>query len=233
MAYGSATVQGASASHPGNTWVNIVGRTLDTQMLNFGFLGLAKMEQGVFDVMAELKAKTFIIDAIPDLIGNPMVITERVEAGVRILRAASQCPILLVESPGLPDRLIRPDEDALHTAANACLRQAYDELHAAGCCNIFYMTQEELGLTADDFTDGIDVNDLGMKHYAEAYLKKLAYIEEHKEVVPDGVESLTPNPSPIENGAVYDLGGRCVPSEAKWSKDIRIVGGKKRLVDRK
>ena len=81
--------------------------------------------------------------------------------------------------------------------------------------------------------DGIDVNDLGMKHYAEAYLRKLVYIDEHKEVVPDDIGYLTPSPSPIENGAVYDLGGRCVPSEAKWSKDIRIVGGKKRLVDRK
>ena len=42
--------------------------------------------------------------------------------------------------------------------------------------NLFYMTQEELGLNEEDFLDGINPSDLGMKHYAAAYAKKLAYI---------------------------------------------------------
>ena len=84
------------------------------------------------------------------------------------------------------------------------------------------MTQEEIGLVADDFLDGIDVNDLGMKRYADVYLKKLAYIEENKEDL-DAIERVE---APMkETGAVYDLNGRRVGSNLQ--KGIYIRNGKK------
>ncbi|MBP3764721.1 MAG: hypothetical protein J6H19_02970 [Bacteroidaceae bacterium] len=222
VAYGGGVVQGASASHPGNTWTNIVGRALGVPVLNFGFMGLAKLDQGIFDVMAELMPRAFIIDAMPDMLNTPDAIVERVVAGVKTLRAANQRPILLVESPGVPDKLIRPNVEALHTAANAKLKEAYDQLVDEGYHNLFYMTQEEIGLVADDFLDGIDVNDLGMKRYADVYLKKLAYIEENKEDL-DAIERVE---APVkETGAVYDLNGRRVGGNLQ--KGIYIRNGRK------
>ncbi len=226
VAYGGGTVQGASASHPGNTWTNIVGRALDLPVVNLGFMGMAQLDKGVFDVMAELKPQAFIIDAMPDMLSNIDDIVDRVLAGVKTLRAVNQRPILLVESPGTPDKLIRPDVQALHTAANAKLKEAYDQLISEGYHNIFYMTEEEIGLTDDDFVDGIDVNDLGMKRYAEVYLQKLAYIEENKEDLLDAIDRVE---APVkENGATYDLNGRRVGDNLQ--KGIYIRNGKKFVV---
>ncbi len=223
VAYGGGTVQGASASHPGNTWTNIVGRALDLPVVNLGFMGMAQLDKGVFDVMAELKPQAFIIDAMPDMLSNIDNIVNRVLTGVKTLRAVNQRPILLVESPGTPDKLIRPDVQALHTAANAKLKEAYDQLISEGYHNIFYMTEEEIGLTDDDFVDGIDVNDLGMKRYAEVYLQKLAYIEENKEDLLDAIDRVE---APVkENGATYDLNGRRVGDNLQ--KGIYIRNGKK------
>ena len=122
----------------------------------------------------------------------------------------------------MPDKLIRPNVEALHTAANAKLKEAYNQLVDEGYHNLFYMTQEEIGLVADDFLDGIDVNDLGMKRYADVYLKKLAYIEENKEDL-DAIERVE---APVkETGAVYDLNGRRVGSNLQ--KGIYIRNGRK------
>ena len=228
VAYGSAVVAGASASHVGNSWTNMLGRALDTQVLNFGYATQVKLEEGMFAVLAELKAKVFIIDAMPDMINNVSNIKSGILAGVKTLRAVNQRPILLVESPGTADKLIRPELEARHTAANAELRKAYDELTEAGYHNIFYMTQEEIGLTADDFLDGIDVNDLGMKHYAEAYLKKLAYIEQHKENIPDGITDLEATKG---TGKVYDLTGRPA-NEKHLTKGVYIRNGKKEAISK-
>ena len=90
------------------------------------------------------------------------------------------------------------------------------------------MTQEEIGLTADDFLDGIDVNDLGMKHYAEAYLKKLAYIEQHKENIPDGISDLEATKG---TGKVYDLTGRPA-NEKHLTKGVYIRNGKKEAISK-
>lgn len=207
IAYGGASVQGASASHPGNIWTNIVGRALDIPVMNFGFMNLAKLDKSVFNVLSELTPQVYIIDAMADMKAEPEAIVSRILEDVEILRAANQSPILLVESPGVPDKIIQPKEEALYVAANAQLKEAYNQLKAAGYYNIFYMTQEELGLGEDDFLDGVDVNDLGMKRYADAYLKKLAYIEANKEIVPDAVNEVT---TPAKSSSFYDLGGRRV-----------------------
>ena len=223
VAYGGGTVQGASASHPGNTWTNIVGRALDLPVVNLGFMGMAQLDKGAFDVMAELKPQAFIIDAMPDMLSKIDDIVDRVLTGVKTLRAVNQRPILLVESPGTPDKFIRPDVQALHTAANAKLKEAYDQLIDEGYHNIFYMTEEEIDLTDDDFVDGIDVNDLGMKRYAEVYLQKLAYIEENKENILDAIDRVE---APVkENGVTYDLNGRRVGDNLQ--KGIYIRNGKK------
>lgn len=205
VAYGSGTVQGASASHPGNTWTNIVGRALDIQVLNFGFMDMAKLESRVFDVLAELNPKAYIIDAMTDMQSSSNYIVERVVAGVTTIRATRNCPILLVESPGTPDKLIHPATEVLHTEANAKLKEAYNQLKEEGFRNIFYLSQEEIGLTSDNFLDATHVNDLGMKRYAEVYLAKLAYIEEHLEG-PDAIDEVV-NDKP-SNGKWYDLNGR-------------------------
>lgn len=234
VVYGSSAVQGSSASRPGNSWTNMLGRELDAQVVNLGFADHAKLDEGIFKVMADLKPRVFIIDAMPDMKTIPQLIKERVMAGVKILQAMTNRPVLLVESPGAPDRLIRPGEDELHTKANEQLREAYDQLTQDGYTNLFYMSQEELGLNEEDFLDGINPTDLGMKHYAAAYAKKLAYIEENKDPIIDAVEAVEYNfrtPELPNSRTVYDLQGRkiSIPS-GQLPKGLYIINGKKTVI---
>lgn len=234
VVYGSSAVQGSSASRPGNSWTNMLGRELDAQIVNMGFADNAKLDEGIFKVMADLKPRVFIIDAMPDMKTIPQLIKERVMAGVKILQAMTNRPVLLVESPGAPDRLIRPGEDELHTKANEQLREAYDQLTQDGYTNLFYMSQEELGLNEEDFLDGINPTDLGMKHYAAAYAKKLAYIEENKDPIIDAVEAVEYNfrtPELSNSRTVYDLQGRkiLIPS-GQLPKGLYIINGKKTVI---
>ena len=234
VVYGSSAVQGSSASRPGNSWTNMLGRELDAQVVNLGFADNAKLDEGIFRVMAGLKPRVFIIDAMPDMKAVPQLIKERIVAGVKLLQAMTNRPVLLVESPGAPDRLIRPAEEELHTRANEQLREAYDQLTQDGYTNLFYMSQEELGLNEEDFLDGINPTDLGMKHYAAAYAKKLAYIEENKDPIIDAVEAVEYNfrtPELSNSRTVYDLQGRkiSIPS-GQLPKGLYIINGKKTVI---
>ena len=233
VVYGSSAVQGSSASRPGNSWANMLGRELDAQIINMGFADNAKLDEGIFKVMADLKPRVFIIDAMPDMKTMPQLIKERVVAGVKILQAMTNRPVLLVESPGAPDRLIRPGQDELHTKANEQLREAYDQLTQDGYTNLFYMTQEELGLNEEDFLDGINPSDLGMKHYAAAYAKKLAYIEENKDPIIDAVETIEDRSqaADLKSQTIYDLQGRKVTG-TQLSEGLYIINGKKIVIEK-
>ena len=233
VVYGSSAVQGSSASRPGNSWANMLGRELDAQIVNMGFADNAKLDEGIFKVMADLKPRVFIIDAMPDMKTMPQFIKERVVAGVKILQAMTNRPVLLVESPGAPDRLIRPGQDELHTKANEQLREAYDQLTQDGYTNLFYMTQEELGLNEEDFLDGINPSDLGMKHYAAAYAKKLAYIEENKDPIIDAVEAIEDKSqaTDLKSQTIYDLQGRKVTG-TQLSEGLYIINGKNIVIEK-
>lgn len=233
VVYGSSAVQGSSASRPGNSWANMLGRELDAQIVNMGFADNANLDEGIFKVMADLKPRVFIIDAMPDMKTIPQLIKERVVAGVKILQAMTNRPVLLVESPGAPDRLIRPGQDELHTKANEQLREAYDQLTQDGYTNLFYMTQEELGLNEEDFLDGINPSDLGMKHYAAAYAKKLAYIEENKDPIIDAVEAIEDKSqaADLKSQTIYDLQGRKVTG-TQLSEGLYIINGKKIVIEK-
>ena len=180
VVYGSSIAQGCSASRPGMAWPTIVGRELNSNVINLGFSGSAMMESGVFDMLAELKnAKLFIIDPIPNIKSNPTAIVSRTLDGVKKLRAVSKAPILLVESLGNSNKVMQPNEENIDAAGNKRLKDAYAEIQDLGIKNVFYLTEEEIGLTEDGMIEGTHPNDIGMREYADAYVAKINWLFEH------------------------------------------------------
>lgn len=229
VVYGSSAVEGGSATHPGNIWTSRVGRELNTNVVNMGLFDRAKLEDSVMSVLGELDAEMFIIDAVPDLTDQVSAIQEKVESAVRTLRKTTQAPILLTEGPGSVDSMAVTYYDSIQNEANARLRAAYNSLQKAGVRNLFYMTRNELALTEDAMSDGINPNDIGMKEYADAYVKKIKYIRENKENIPEGIGRLKDESA---RSAVYDLEGRyCGSDVSKLSKGIYVVDGKKIKVE--
>lgn len=174
VCYGSSIIQGASPERPGNMITNMVSRELDYPIVNLGFSGAALMEPAVFEALAEIDARAFIIDPIPNSYSlKPDTVEARAYNGVRLLRRASGAPVLLVEGFLPTDSLYIPKVYKEYKDANSALRRAYRRLVAEGVKDVHYLPAADLGIGEECLVDGIHPNDIGCRHYANAYEKAI------------------------------------------------------------
>ena len=104
VAYGTSICQGACASRPGMAWSNILQRRLGHEFVNLGFSGNAHMENEVLDLIAEIDAKVYILDEMPNVSSfSADEIRDTVLNGVRRLRTKRpDTPIIMVDHAGYP-----------------------------------------------------------------------------------------------------------------------------------
>ncbi len=177
VVYGTSIAQGACASRPGMAWANIVERELERPLVNLGFSGSGRAEREMFQALGEIDAKLYIIDCLPNLAdGDAALVYERMTAGVRLLRTKSDAPILLVEHSGYTNELSSEAAAKRYRTSNQELRRAYDTLTAQDTKGLHYLTKEEIGLSMDDMVEGVHPSDLGMRTYADAYIRKIKKI---------------------------------------------------------
>lgn len=171
--YGTSIAQGASASRPGLAWTNRVQNALDRPVYNLGFSGNGKLEDALFDALAEQDAALYVIDCMPNMYETDSI-APRLLRGIARLRRRRSAPVLLVEHCGYHYTNVSPKERTQWHRSNEILRQTYDRLTAAGTPNLHYLTEAEIGLaTLDDAqVDGIHPTDAGMARYAVAMTRK-------------------------------------------------------------
>lgn len=173
VVYGTSIAQGACASRPGMAWTNIIHRELRRPVVNLGFSGNALIEEEVFALLAEIDAQVFILDCLPNMsTERTELIYERLLKGVAMLREKSQAPILLVEHDYAGGISSQQSVD-WYTGSNREQRRAYKAMKKQGVKGLHLLTHEELGFTQDSMVEGLHPNDLGMRQYADAYIKKL------------------------------------------------------------
>lgn len=180
--YGTSIAQGACASRPGMAWGNIIHRKLEHPVVNLGFSGNGKLEKEIFDLLAEIDARLYIIDCMPNMVGaaDTAVIMERTVEGVKILRTRSNAPILLVEHSGYMNEHTSKSVKASYRAANNQLHKAYEALIKSRVANVHYLTKEEIGLSMDAMVEGVHPSDLGMQQYADSYIRKIKEVLKEK-----------------------------------------------------
>lgn len=173
VVYGTSIAQGACASRTGMAWTNIVHRESRYPVINLGFSGNGLLEEDVFRFLAEIPAKLFVIDCLPNLATERTeLIYERLLKGVSILREKSLAPILLVEH-NYANGVSSQQSVDWYTRSNQEQQRAYTALQEQGVKNLFYLSHDEMGFTQDSMVEGIHPNDLGMRQYADAYLRKI------------------------------------------------------------
>lgn len=181
LVYGTSIAQGGCASRPGMAWTAIVDRAMDQPMINLAFSGNGRLEKEVIELIAEVDARIFILDCLPNLTSEELYpdaeIARRIIESVRYLKQKHpQTPILLVEHAGYTDGPIMPDRQEAFERVNKVQKDAYSRLLQDGIDHLYYLSHHELALSMDDMVDGTHPNDLGMQHYAEAYVQKLRTI---------------------------------------------------------
>ena len=166
--YGTSITHGGCASRPGMAYPAILGRRLDCPVINLGFSGNGKMEAELEALLAEVDARVYILDCLPNL--SPDLVTERVEPFVIALRAARpNTPILLVENISYQAGVFLPASRAAYTDKNAALRAAYERLTEKGIQGLHFLAGETLlGNDGDATVDGTHPTDLGFQRMADA-----------------------------------------------------------------
>ena len=201
--YGTSIAHGACASRPGMSWANIVARELGHPVVNLGFSGSGLLEASVFELMAEIKARMYIVDCMPNMMEEPLLsaVCQRTIDGVHTLRSHSSAPILLVEHSGYTGDGTSALWRKKWTDANRELRRAYDALTADGVTGLYYLTHDAIGFTLDDMVEGIHPSDLGMRRQADAVERAIsAILYETPSTSPEGGETLPPHPSTSPEG---------------------------------
>lgn len=174
VVYGTSIGQGACASRTGMAWTNIVKRETGYPLVNLAFSGNGMLEEEVFKYLNEIDAKLYILDCLPNLTEDKVpLIFDRTLRGVEMLRAEHpDVPILLVEhhyaNASSSQRAIDRYADS-----NSEQRRAYDTLRQRGVADIYYLSHEELAFTQESMVEGIHPNDIGMREYADAYIRKI------------------------------------------------------------
>ncbi|MDA7904497.1 SGNH/GDSL hydrolase family protein [bacterium] len=167
--YGTSIMHGACASRPGMSISSILGRRLNSSVVNLGFSGNGKMELPVADLIGELDPSIIAIDCLPNM--NSKLVSERAVPFVQRLRQFHpETPVLLVEDRAMTNSVFYQRSRDFHKGNRASLKAAYQSLLAAGEKNIYYLDgQELLGKDGEGATDGSHPSDLGMVRYADAY----------------------------------------------------------------
>ena len=178
VAYGSSICQGACASRPAMAWTNIVSRRLGHPVLNLGFSGLAYLEAPVIDVISEIDAKVYIIDAMPNACSMEYdQLRDTILQAVHQLRGKrAETPILLVDHLGYPHGKAYAKQRDMEKRAWDAMAEAYKTLQQEGVPHLFHLSHEAINLPADGTVEGVHPSDVGMVAYANAYEKILREI---------------------------------------------------------
>ena len=130
--YGTSITQGACASRPGMAMTAIVGRQLDTPILNLGFSASGRMEPEMADLLAELDPSVYVLDCLWNMSVDE--VANRVEPFVkRLRRSHPETPILLAEDSNFRNVHL--------TEKGRILRNVYDAMTAEHVNNLHFLTR--------------------------------------------------------------------------------------------
>lgn len=171
--YGTSITHGACASRPGMVHTAILQRRYDRPAINLGFSGNGRMEPEVTEFLAELDPAAYVIDCCPNMSGAETAArTKPLVAQLR--KAHPRTPIVLVEDRRYTDAWLIASKGERNDGNHAALKQAYEELLAAGEKNLYYIPGDDLlGDDGDGAVDSSHPNDLGFLRQADAFDKVL------------------------------------------------------------
>jgi lysophospholipase L1-like esterase len=185
VVYGTSIAQGACASRPGMAWTGILGRKLDDPLINLGFSGNGRMEKEMIDLLAEIDAKIYVIDCLPNLTirGDPKTdvapeeIQKRCLYAVHTLRAKHpEVPIVLAEHAGYTDEAINPLNRKYYQQVNEILQTSFKALQEERISGIYLIPKADFEQDIETMVDGTHPSDLGMMRYAVGYEKHIREI---------------------------------------------------------
>ncbi|MDR1983764.1 MAG: SGNH/GDSL hydrolase family protein [Prevotellaceae bacterium] len=165
--YGTSIVQGASASRAGMCSTAQIGRAFDTEVINLGFSGNARMEEIIGKVMTQIDALCYIVDCNSNM--TTEMIAERTVPFVKQLRETRKnVPIILVERTLAANAWLKAEIKQKINEGNMELKKSYQQLLSEGFENIYYVSEKDLTAESSEHTiDGDHYTDIGFTIYSQ------------------------------------------------------------------
>lgn len=171
--YGTSITQGYCASRAGMTYVAMLGRWLDREVINLGLPGNGKMEPEVVQFLAEIDASAFVLDCLPNMVEAD--IHNNLEKCVRTIRDRHpRTPILVVEDRIYADAFLQVVHRTHNERNRMASREAFARMKRDKIGGLYYLKADNL-LAADgeDTIDGSHPTDLGYLRMAREFQKAL------------------------------------------------------------
>lgn len=181
--YGSSITQGASASRPGNSYVNTVSRKLNTDILNLGFSGSGRGEDLIVDYMATLSMSAFVCDYDHNAPNAEHLRKTHLKLYKKIRASHPDIPYLIMTKPDFNFNITGHGENHLRRDV---IYDTYRYAIEHGDKNVYFLDGEGFfrGPYEDMCTvDGTHPNDLGMAFMADEVIETFKRIESIKNLV--------------------------------------------------
>ena len=142
------------------------------------FSGNGRLETPILNHIAQIDAKLFILDCMPNLGSRTLYpeeeVRKRVNEAITTLRKSQpNIPILLVEhSGGGNEHLLDTARNMEFKTSSQIIAKIYNELKAKGIKNIHFLTTKNINMGIESTVDGTHPNDIGMMEHAMAFERK-------------------------------------------------------------
>lgn len=182
VVYGTSIAQGACVSRPGMAWTNILGRSLNNEVINLAFSGNGRLEQPVLDLIAQEDAAAYVLDCLPNLAVGPQRNEKQLDSlivgAIKTIRVKHpQKPIVLTGhssafTPGFMNKATLAEYEKSTEVGKA----TFDRLIKEGNKNLYWLDSREIALDVNSTVDYAHPNDYGMNKIAQAYIRLLQKI---------------------------------------------------------
>ncbi len=170
--YGTSIEQGGVASRPGMAWTTQLQRSLGFPLINLGFSGNGRLEQGILDLMSEIDARLYVLSCMANLCERSAVeLDSLITNAVTTLRAKNDCPIILTEHSGFSDAPVNSKQAEIIERLNSAAKATYDKLRSQGVKDLYYVSREDMAISDEGWVDDVHPSDLGMTSIATAVEK--------------------------------------------------------------
>lgn len=163
MFYGSSITQGGCASRPGNDYVSMISRWLDTDVINLGFSGNGKAEPIILDYMAAQDVSVFVMDYDYNAPDPEYLRKTHLNAYIKLRAAKKNVPIVFISKPDF-------EYDSTSAERRSIIKETYNIAKQNGDSKVYFIDGEKLfGKKHRDLctVDTCHPNDYGFYKMAE------------------------------------------------------------------
>lgn len=169
VVYGTSITQSGCSSRGSNGFVAIMGRRLNSDVINLGFSGSGCGEPEIAQMISEIDASMYIVDSVANM--NEKFMDERFETFVMTLRnARPNIPIVLMTKIHYAAEAVSASERARYSRIHKALYETYDKLKAQGDKYVYiFDTGKIIPYGGDHPTvDGVHLTDTGYYMIADS-----------------------------------------------------------------